>query len=105
MSVPGVQGESGRLFILAATHESVSPPATWGRCWQPEGMGADADRLARRIVRERAVLLSHLPVLDPLRQLAPDDDSVEQHVRIDVDLAEYEAGDHQRRTLRVGTGS
>jgi hypothetical protein len=64
-------------------------------------MPADSARLARRIVRETVRLKSHLPGLDPLRQLPADDEDVGLLVARDVDLAAYETTDRQRRTLDV----
>ena len=64
-------------------------------------MTDDPDRLARRIVRENVRLRSHLPELDPLLRLDPDDDSVDMAVGLDIDLAEFEATDGSERRLGV----
>lgn len=46
-----------------------------------------AERTARRAVRERVVLISHLPALDPLALLPDDDETVEMLLGLDVDVA------------------
>jgi hypothetical protein len=65
-------------------------------------MAADSARLARRIVRETTRLKSHLPELDPLRQLPPDDETVEQFVAVDVDLGMFQTTDGERLADRAG---
>ena len=62
-------------------------------------MSADTARLASRIVRESARLRSHLPELDPLRQLDPEDDTIEQYVAVDVNLATFVSEDETRLAL------
>ena len=64
-------------------------------------MADDPDRLARRIVREHVRLRSHLPPLDPLLQLDPDDETVEMAVAVDIDLAAFEATDGSEQLLAV----
>jgi hypothetical protein len=61
----------------------------------------DPDRLARRIVREHVRLRSHLPPLDPLCQLPPDDESVEMAVAVDIDLAAFQTSDGSQQLLAV----
>ena len=73
-----------------------------GGSWQNPAVSDDPrDRLAHRIVRERVRLASHLPELDPLRELDPDGESVEMHVAVDIDLAAFEATDGSERLLAI----
>jgi hypothetical protein len=64
-------------------------------------MAVNSTALARRIVRERTRLLSHLPPFDPLVLLPPDDEETDLMVALDIDLDAYETTDRQRRTLDV----
>jgi hypothetical protein len=50
-------------------------------------------------VRETVRLKGHLPELDPLRQLPPDDESVEMAVAVDVDPGMFQTTDGQWRAL------